>query len=357
MRVSDFDYELPEELIAQVPTPRRRDSRLLVLDPESGRVAHRTFPDIADHLAPGDLVVANDTRVIRGRFLATKPTGGRVEILIERILAPDRVLAWLRSSRKPKPGTFLSVDGSVDGSADGSADGGGGFVVRSRREELFELEIAGADGVERLIERAGAVPLPPYIRRAADDGDAERYQTVYARRPGAVAAPTAGLHFDETLLAALAERGVGIAHVTLHVGAGTFAPIRGESVQSHALHCEWVEVSAAVCEAIARTRARGGRVVSVGTTTLRALESAAAGGEVRPMRGETELFIYPGYEFRCVDVLLTNFHLPRSSLLLLVCAFGGTGPVLGAYREAVARRYRFFSYGDAMLLERAGYGP
>lgn len=349
VRVSDFDYELPEELIAQVPTPRRRDSRLLVLDPESGRVAHRTFPDIADHLAPGDLVVANDTRVIRGRFLATKPTGGRVEILIERILAPDRVLAWLRSSRKPKLGTLLSVDGSVDG--------GGGFVVRSRREELFELEIAGTDGVERLIERAGAVPLPPYIRRAADDGDAERYQTVYARRPGAVAAPTAGLHFDETLLAALAARGVEIAHVTLHVGAGTFAPIRGESVQSHALHCEWVEVSAAVCEAIARARARGGRVVSVGTTTLRALESAAAGGEVRPMRGETELFIYPGYEFRCVDVLLTNFHLPRSSLLLLVCAFGGTGPVLGAYREAVAQRYRFFSYGDAMLLQRAGGAP
>ena len=345
MRVSDFDYELPEELIAQVPTPRRRDSRLLVLDPVSGGVAHRTFPDIAGHLAPGDLVVANDTRVIRGRFLATKPTGGRVEILIERILAPDRVLAWLRSSRKPRPGTFLAVDG------------GGGFAVRFRREELFELEIAGADGVERLIERAGAVPLPPYIRRAADDADAERYQTVYARRPGAVAAPTAGLHFDETLLAALAERGVEIAHVTLHVGAGTFAPIRGESVQSHALHCEWVEVSGAVCEAIARARARGGRVVSVGTTTLRALESAAAGGEVRPMRGETELFIYPGYEFRCVDVLLTNFHLPRSSLLMLVCAFGGTGAVLGAYREAVLRRYRFFSYGDAMLLERAGGAP
>jgi len=226
--------------------------------------------------------------------------------------------------------------------------------TRTFDDERIELEIAGADGVERLIERAGAVPLPPYIRRAADDADAERYQTVYARRPGAVAAPTAGLHFDETLLAALRERGVEIAHVTLHVGAGTFAPIRGESVKSHALHCEWVEVSDTVCEAIARTRARGARVVSVGTTTLRALESAAAGGEVRPMRGETELFIYPGYEFRCVDVLLTNFHLPRSSLLLLVCAFGGTDAVLGAYREAVARRYRFFSYGDAMLLERTG---
>ena len=345
VRVSDFDYELPEELIAQFPTPRRRDSRLLVLDSASGGVAHRTFPDIAEHLAPGDLVVANDTRVIRGRFFATKPTGGRVEILIERILAPDRVLAWLRSSKKPKPGTHLSVDGRR------------GFVVRSRREELFELELAGIDDVDRFIERTGVVPLPPYIRREAVDDDAERYQTVYARRPGAVAAPTAGLHFDETLLATLEERGVERAHVTLHVGAGTFAPIRGESVRSHTLHCEWVEVSAAVCDAIARARSRRGRVVSIGTTTLRALESAAADGAPRPMRGETGLFIYPGYEFRCVDVLLTNFHLPRSSLLLLVCAFGGTDAVLRAYREAVVRRYRFFSYGDAMLLDRAGAVP
>ena len=341
VRVSDFDYELPEELIAQFPTPRRRDSRLLVLDSASGNVAHRTFPDIAEYLVSDDLVVVNDTRVIRGRFFATKPTGGRVEILIERILAPDRVLAWLRCSRKPGGGVLLSVDGDR------------GFVVRSRREELYELEITGIDDIEQFIERNGAVPLPPYIRREAVDDDAERYQTVYARRPGAVAAPTAGLHFDETLLASLDERGIERAHVTLHVGAGTFAPLRGESVRSHTLHCEWVEVSTAVCDAISRTRARGGRVVSIGTTTLRALESAAAGGTPRPMRGETGLFIYPGYEFRCVDVLLTNFHLPRSSLLLLVCAFGGTEAVLGAYREAVARKYRFFSYGDAMLLGRA----
>ena len=345
MRVPDFDYELPEELIAQFPTPRRRDSRLLVLDPASGCVAHRTFPDIAEYLHPGDLVVANDTRVIRARFFATKETGGRVEILVERILDSDRVLAWLRCSKKPGHGDLLSVEPDD------------GFVVRSRRNELFELEYAGTGDVEQFIGRAGAVPLPPYIRREAVDQDAERYQTVYARRPGAVAAPTAGLHFDETLLGALDKRGVGFAHVTLHVGAGTFAPIRGESVRSHRLHCEWVEVSAAVCDAISRTRADGGRVVSIGTTTLRALESAAAGGSPRPMRGETALFIYPGYEFRCVDVLLTNFHLPRSSLLLLVCAFGGTGAVLGAYREAVVRRYRFFSYGDAMLLERGGPAP
>ena len=402
MRVSDFDYHLPEELIAQFPPPRRRDSRLLVLDPGSGGVAHRRFPDLCEYLVPGDLVVANDTRVIRGRLFAVKPTGGRVEILIERILAPDRVLAWLRSGKTPKPGTLLSVDPGRardddrthdrdDDRAhdrdydrahdrdydhahdrdydhardrdydhararddDRARDRDCGFVVRTRRGELFELDVAGIDDVARFIERYGAVPLPPYIRREAVDEDAERYQTVYARRPGAVAAPTAGLHFDEALLAALEERGIERAHVTLHVGAGTFAPLRGESVRSHTLHREWVEVSEAVCDAIARTRSRGGRVVSVGTTTLRALESAAAHGTPRPMRGETGLFIYPGYEFRCVDVLLTNFHLPRSSLLLLVCAFGGTEAVLAACHEAVARRYRFFSYGDAMLLVRAG---
>ena len=340
MRVSDFDYELPAELIAQYPTPRRRDSRLLILDTASANVTHRPFPEIAEYLVPGDLVVVNDTRVIRGRFFATKPTGGRVEILIERILAPDRVLAWLRFSKKPRCGALLSVGR------------GCGFVVRSRREELFELELAGMDDAARFIERAGTVPLPPYIRREADDEDAERYQTVYANRPGAVAAPTAGLHFDEALLATLEDCGIEIARLTLHVGAGTFAPIRGEAVESHTLHREWVEVSAATCDAIARTRSRGRRVVSIGTTTLRALESAAAGGTPQPMCGETGLFIYPGYEFRCVDVLLTNFHLPRSSLLLLVCAFGGADTVLGAYREAVARGYRFYSYGDAMLLDR-----
>ena len=342
VRVSEFDYDLPAELIAQHPAPRRRDSRLLVLDTASASVAHRTFPRIAEHLSPGDLVVVNDTRVIRARLFATKPTGGRVEILVERILAPDRVLARLRFSKEPASGTLLSVDG------------GRGFAVRSRCGDLFELELAGADDAGRFIERAGAVPLPPYIRREADDADATRYQTVYACRPGAVAAPTAGLHFDEALLATLEERGIEIARVTLHVGAGTFAPLRNETVESHTLHREWLEVSAATCDAVARARSRGGRVVSVGTTTARALESAAAGGALRPMQGETGLFIYPGHRFRCVDVLLTNFHLPRSSLLVLVCAFGGTETVLGAYREAVARRYRFFSYGDAMLLDRAG---
>ena len=342
VRVSEFDYELPAELIAQHPAPRRRDSRLLVLDTASANVAHRTFPRIAEHLAPGDLVVVNDTRVIRARLFATKPTGGRVEILVERVLAPDRVLARLRFSKEPGRGTLLSVDG------------GRGFAVRTRRGDLFELELAGADDAGRFIEQAGAVPLPPYIRREADDSDAARYQTVYARRPGAVAAPTAGLHFDEALLAALDKRGIEIARVTLHVGAGTFAPLRNETVESHTLHREWLKVSAATCDAVARTRSRGGRVVSVGTTTARALESAAAGGALRPMQGETGLFIYPGHRFRCVDMLLTNFHLPRSSLLVLVCAFGGTETVLGAYREAVARRYRFFSYGDAMLLDRSG---
>ena len=345
VRLSDFDYTLPAELIAQHPSPRRRDSRLLVLDTASATVAHRTFPALAESLLPGDLVVVNDTRVIRARLFATKPTGGRGEILIERILAPDRVLAWLRFGKQPGCGSLLSVDSSQ------------GFVTRRRHGERFELEVAGIADIEQFIEQAGAVPLPPYIRREANEEDTERYQTVYARRPGAVAAPTAGLHFDELLLAALEDSGIEIARVTLHVGAGTFAPLRSEAVESNTLHREWLEVSAGVCDAIARTRARRGRVVSIGTTTLRALESAAAGGSPQPMRGETGLFIYPGYEFRCVDVLLTNFHLPRSSLLLLVCAFGGTERVLGAYREAVARRYRFFSYGDAMLLDRARTAP
>ena len=245
----------------------------------------------------------------------------------------------------PACGTRLSVDGDC------------GFVVRGRRDELFELELVGDRDAARFLERVGAVPLPPYIRREANDGDLERYQTVYARHPGAVAAPTAGLHVDEVLLASLESRGVELASVTLHVGAGTFAPLRSDDVASNELHREWLDVSKSTCDAVTRTRARGGRVVGVGTTTLRALESAASGGSLRPMRGETALFIYPGYVFRCVDVLVTNFHLPRSSLLLLVCAFAGTEAVLGAYREAVARGYRFFSYGDAMLLRRSGASP
>ena len=345
MRVSDFDYDLPPELIAQFPSSRRRDSRLLVLDSVSRRIEHRTFASITEYLCPGDLVVVNDTRVIRGRCFATKPTGGRGEILIERMLAPDRVLAWLRFNRTPACGTRLSVDGDC------------GFVVRGRHEELFELEPVGVRDAAGLLERVGAVPLPPYIRREANDEDSERYQTVYARNPGAVAAPTAGLHIDEALLAALGDHGVELAKVTLHVGAGTFAPLRNDDVESNALHREWLEVSESTCDAVARARVRGARVVGVGTTTLRALESAASGGCLRPMRGETALFIYPGFAFRCVDVLVTNFHLPRSSLLLLVCAFGGTEAVLDAYREAVARSYRFFSYGDAMLLNRPGAPP
>ena len=345
VRVSDFDYELPQELIAQHPSAGRSDSRLLVLDPVSRNIEHRTFGAVAEYLSAGDLVVVNDTRVIRGRCFATKPTGGRGEILIERILAPDRVLGWLRFNRTPAGGTRLSVDGDC------------GFVVRGRRDELFELELVGARDAGRFLERVGAVPLPPYIRREANDEDSERYQTVYARHPGAVAAPTAGLHVDEALLATLEGRGVELASVTLHVGAGTFAPLRSDDVASNALHREWLDVPETTCDAVARARARGGRVVGVGTTTLRALESAVSGGSLRPMRGETGLFIYPGYVFRCVDMLVTNFHLPRSSLLLLVCAFAGTEAVLGAYREAVARGYRFFSYGDAMLLRRSDTTP
>ncbi len=341
MRLEDFDYELPPELIAQRPLPERSASRLLVLD-EAGGLSDRRFRDLPRLLAPGDLLVFNDTRVMPARLLGRKETGGAVEVLVERITGPDRALAHVRASKAPRPGTRLRL--------------GGGAVCRvaGRAADLFALELeTGAPDFAALLERHGQVPLPPYIRRPPGPEDRERYQTVYARVPGAVAAPTAGLHFDEEVLAALEARGIERAALTLHVGAGTFQPVRGADIGSHRMHAERLEVPEAVCEAVARTRARGGRVVAVGTTVVRALESAAGeDGVVRPLRGETRLFIRPGHRFRAVDALVTNFHLPRSTLLMLVCAFGGHARVMAAYRHAVARRYRFYSYGDAMLLLR-----
>ncbi|HEX7062077.1 MAG TPA: tRNA preQ1(34) S-adenosylmethionine ribosyltransferase-isomerase QueA [Woeseiaceae bacterium] len=335
MRQSDFDYELPSGLIATHPTPRRGDSRLLVVDAGEGSFSDRRFADLPTYLARNDLLVLNDTRVIRARLSGRKETGGVVEILIERILAPDRALAHVKASKPPRAGMRIDVDG-------------GAATVTARRGELYEL--AFSTPVAPLLERSGEVPLPPYLGRAADSADAERYQTVFARRPGAVAAPTAGLHFDAGMLDALERGGVRRAFVTLHVGAGTFQPLRKEAVADNRLHAERVVVDRSVCDAVDAARAAGGRVVAVGTTSVRALESAAAGGSLRPLDGETDLFIVPGYRFRAIDVLLTNFHLPRSSLLMLVAAFGGTRLVLEAYRHAVARRYRFYSYGDAMLL-------
>ncbi len=339
MRVADFDYDLPDELIARYPAPERTGSRLLVLDGRDGAIAHRRFTDLVDLLAPGDLLVFNDTRVIPARLFGRKQTGGEVEILVERVLDDGRsVLAHVRASKSPKPGSRIVL-------ADGSE-----LQMRERRGELFLLDFP--EPVLALLERLGHMPLPPYIDRADDRSDQARYQTVYAAKPGAVAAPTAGLHFDEALLAALAAKGVRSTTVTLHVGAGTFQPVRVEHVEEHRMHAEIVDVDAAAVAAVRATRAAGGRVVAVGTTSVRSLESAAraGGGELQPFRGETDIFIHPGKTFHVVDALITNFHLPRSTLLMLVSAFAGTGNTLRAYGEAVRERYRFFSYGDAMFI-------
>lgn len=339
MHRRDFAYELPEELIAQAPLAERSASRLLVVEGAAARWHDAAFRDLPDLLRPGDLLVLNDTRVIPARVFGQKASGGRVELLVERIVDERLLVGQLRSSKTPRAGTRLKFDG------------GAGAVVQGRcgpDDGLFELRFDEA--VLPWLEAHGRMPLPPYIRRAADVEDASRYQTVYGRHPGAVAAPTAGLHFDPPLLAELAARGIEVASVTLHVGAGTFQPVRTEDPRAHRLHAERVEVSQATCAAIASAQARGGRVIAVGTTVVRSLEAAARGGTVAPFAGETDLFILPGHRFRVVDGLVTNFHLPESSLLMLVCAFGGQDTLLAAYRHAVATRYRFFSYGDAMLI-------
>lgn len=337
MRRSDFAYELPAELIAQRPAAQRSGSRLLCLK-RSGEPADLQFLDLPGLLRPGDLLVFNDTRVIPARVLGAKPTGGQVEILLERILEGRRILAHVHASKALRPDVPVLLPGAVEAR----------FVAR--HDDLFELELS----VEPLeyFERFGAMPLPPYIDRASESADADRYQTVYARESGAVAAPTAGLHFDDAMLALCAQRGVQIAYVTLHVGAGTFQSIRVEDLDQHRMHRERVQVSPEVCAAVEQTRARGGRVIAVGTTVVRSLESAAASGTLAPFCGETQLFIRPGYRFAVVDALLTNFHLPESTLLMLVCAFGGYDAVMKAYRHAVDQRYRFFSYGDAMFVEQ-----
>ncbi|MCH4565061.1 tRNA preQ1(34) S-adenosylmethionine ribosyltransferase-isomerase QueA [Halomonas sp. EGI 63088] len=345
MQRADFHYELPDELIARYPSEQRSDCRLLCVDGASGARAHRRFPDLLELLEPGDLLVFNDTRVIPARLHGHKASGGRVEMLLERPLDVHRGLAHLRSSKSPKPGTELIFEGDIHA------------VVEGRRDALFELRFLGDTPLVQLLEKHGHMPLPHYIDRSDELADRERYQTVYARRDGAVAAPTAGLHFDEPLIEALAAKGVESAFVTLHVGAGTFQPVRADDIREHRMHSEWIEVSEAVCEQVRTTRARGNRVVAVGTTSVRCLESAclkSADGEIAPCSGETDIFIYPGYEWRCVDALITNFHLPESTLLMLVSSFAGFDHVMAAYREAVRERYAFFSYGDAMFLTRKG---
>lgn len=339
MRRADFAYDLPEDLIAQQPAEQRSGSRLLRLDTTSGAIGDARFLEFPTLLDSSDLLVLNDTRVIPARVLGAKPTGGQVEILLERILEGRRILAHVHASKALRAEAPVVLPGGATAT----------FV--KRHDDLFELELS-ADPLT-YFEQYGAMPLPPYIERPADASDANRYQTVFAREPGAVAAPTAGLHFDADMLRRCRERGIQIAHVTLHVGAGTFQSVRVDDLSQHRMHAERVVVTPEVCESVRATRARGGRVVAVGTTVVRSLESAASEGTLKPFSGETRLFITPGYRFRVVDALLTNFHLPESTLLMLVCAFGGYASVMNAYRHAVAQRYRFFSYGDAMFLERA----
>jgi len=335
--LSDFEFTLPPELIAQHPAPERSASRLL--DGTGESPADRVFRDLPGLLSAGDLLVFNDTRVVKARLFGVKASGGHIEALVERVLQGNEVLAHVRASKSPKPGSVLRFADAFDAQVLGRGGPDGG---------LFHLRFP--DAPLALLQRHGHVPLPPYITHADSADDERRYQTVFAARPGAVAAPTAALHFDDEVLAALRERGVGLASVTLHVGAGTFQPVRSERLAEHRMHAEWFDVGADTVVAVERTRATGGRIVAVGTTTLRALESAASAGSLQPHSGETDIFITPGFRFRVVDLLLTNFHLPRSTLLMLVSAFAGHDPIRALYRHAIAQRYRFYSYGDAMLL-------
>lgn len=337
MRVADFQFDLPDELIARYPLTERSASRLLVLNGLEGALQHRHFAELPEFLQPGDLLVFNNTKVIPARLFAQKETGGKVEVLVERVLDEQRVLAHVRASKAPKAGSRLLLES-------------GNALMLARHDALFELEFD--QPVLPLLERIGHMPLPPYIDRADELSDRERYQTVYAECAGAVAAPTAGLHFDAAMLAALADMGVETAFVTLHVGAGTFQPVRVEQIEEHQMHHEWLEVDQSVVDAVSACKARGGRVIAVGTTSVRSLETAARSGTLQAFSGDTDIFIYPGRSFNVVDALVTNFHLPESTLLMLVSAFAGYSATMAAYQQAVAAQYRFFSYGDAMFITR-----
>jgi S-adenosylmethionine:tRNA ribosyltransferase-isomerase len=347
MRRQDFFYELPDSLIARAPAAERRGSRLLQLDGSTGQLVHGQFPDLLNLVEPGDLMVFNNTRVIPARLFGNKESGGQVEVLIERVLDNQRVLAHTRASKAPKVGSQVILQ-------DGTR-----IRLVARHDAMFEWEFPGDEPVLVVLERIGHMPLPPYIDREDVEADRERYQTVYGEKQGAVAAPTAGLHFDELMLEQLREKGVKIAFVTLHVGAGTFQNMRVDNITEHQMHSEIMDVSEQVCELVRATKAAGKRVIAVGTTSVRSLESAAQGfadpsqkGAIHPYQGETNIFIYPGYQFQVVDALVTNFHLPESTLIMLVSAFAGYGFTMAAYREAVAQQYRFFSYGDAMFITR-----
>lgn len=340
MKTSDFRFDLPEELIAQYPSEQRSASRLLALNGNDGGLQDLQFTDLMTLLQADDLLVFNNTRVMPARLLGQKDSGGRVEVLVERVLDHERVLAHVRSSKSPVAGRRLILESQLE------------VEVLGRQEALFELRFLNVASVVETLETIGRLPLPPYIEREVDRADLERYQTVYAKHTGAVAAPTAGLHFDETMLQRIAQAGIETAALTLHVGAGTFQPVRVEDISSHQMHSEVIEVSEQVCEQVKATRARGGRVIAVGTTSVRALESASQSGEIAPFEGETDIFIYPGYQFKSVDAMVTNFHLSESTLLMLVSAFAGREHILNAYQHAIDQRYRFFSYGDAMFITR-----
>ncbi len=341
MKLTDFDFHLPEQLIAQHPAETRTGSRLLHVDGNSGSINDRQFVDLPAVVESNDILVFNDTKVIKARLHGNKETGGSVEILVERVLADGRsALAHVRASKSPRPGgRIMFADGVV-------------ATMMARVDDLFVLRFEGEIGVHEILHRHGEVPLPPYITHLADSEDEQRYQTVYARHAGSVAAPTAGLHFDEAMLANLGVKGVALAYVTLHVGAGTFQPVRDDDISKHVMHREWYHVPSETVAAIERAKALGGRVIAVGTTSMRTLEAASRGGGLQAETAETQIMIAPGYAFRTVDRLITNFHLPKSTLMMLVSAFAGTENIQRAYAHAIAKRYRFFSYGDAMLLER-----
>ena len=338
MRVADFNFELPDNLIARYALQNRTASRLLVLDGISGKIEHKHFADLLGYLNAGDLMVFNNTKVIAARLFGQKETGGKVEVLVERLLDTYKVLAHVKASKAPKQDTNIVFNSQIQA------------TMLARHGSLFELVFN--QPVLEILEQIGHVPLPPYIDRDDELADKQRYQTVYAKNEGAVAAPTAGLHFDEALLAAIKEKGIDTAFVTLHVGAGTFQPVRVETIEDHHMHKEWLEVAAEVVDAIKACKARGGRVIAVGTTSVRSLETAALDGELKPFTGDTDIFLYPGKPFHIVDGLVTNFHLPESTLLMLVSAFAGYENIMNAYKVAVAEQYRFFSYGDAMFITR-----
>ncbi|HBO14928.1 MAG TPA: tRNA preQ1(34) S-adenosylmethionine ribosyltransferase-isomerase QueA [Porticoccaceae bacterium] len=335
MRRQSFDFSLPDALIARQPAPRRRDSRLMTVR-ANGRIEHQQFPDLLGHIRSGDLMVFNNTRVIPARLFGRKDTGGQIEVLIERVVDVHTVQAHVRASKAPKLGALMLFDQGVYAH------------MNDRAEGLFTLQFNAP--VIEVLTAIGHTPLPPYIDRADTLEDRARYQTVYARTPGAVAAPTAGLHFDEDMLDAIRAAGVDVGYVTLHVGAGTFQPVRVDHLHDHKMHTEWLQVDASLCQQVRDTRARGGRVIAVGTTSVRCLETATQSGELRPFEGDTDIFIYPGYRFSVIDALLTNFHLPQSTLLMLVSAFSGYRSIMAAYHQAIAEQYRFYSYGDAMFL-------